>query len=46
MEKGVKEKSFKFVYWAMLLLLFGDTLDTLYRFVFVGYLGGGQHSRG
>ena len=25
-----------------MLLLFGDTLDTVYRFVFVGYLGEGS----
>ena len=42
MEKGFKEKSFRFVYWVVLLLLVGDTLDTLYRFVFVGYLGEGS----
>tara|TARA_B100001250_G_scaffold355135_1_gene329439 strand:- start:433 stop:849 length:417 start_codon:yes stop_codon:yes gene_type:complete len=42
MENGLKEKSFSFVYWVMLLLLVGDTLDTLYRFVFIGYLGGGS----
>tara|TARA_B100001540_G_C15513407_1_gene509133 strand:- start:38 stop:454 length:417 start_codon:yes stop_codon:yes gene_type:complete len=42
MENGLKEKSFSFIYWVMLLLLVGDTLDTLYRFVFIGYLGEGS----
>jgi len=41
MERGVKEKSFRFVYWVVFFLLVGDTLETLYRFVFVGYLGEG-----
>ncbi len=42
MEKNLKEKSFKLVYWVTLLLLTWDTLDTIYRFFFVGYLGGGS----
>ena len=41
-EKNTKERSFKFVYWLVLLLLVLDTLDTFYRFVFVGYLGEGS----
>ena len=42
MEKNLKEKFFKIVYWAVLLLLVGDTVDTIYRFCFVGYLGSGS----
>ena len=36
-----KTKSFKFVYWIMLVLLVVDSLDTIYRFVVTGYLGDG-----
>ena len=42
MEKNIKERSFRFVYWVVILLLAADTLDTIYRFVFVGYLGDGS----
>tara|TARA_B100001250_G_scaffold387830_1_gene385586 strand:+ start:288 stop:704 length:417 start_codon:yes stop_codon:yes gene_type:complete len=42
MEKNIKEKSFGFVYWIMLLLLVINTIDTFFRFFFVGYLGGGS----
>ena len=41
-EKNTKERSFRFIYWLVLLLLVLDTLDTFYRFVFVGYLGKGS----
>lgn len=41
MEIGFKARSFAFVYWVMLLVLVGDTVDTFYRFV-SGYLGGGS----
>ena len=40
MDKSFKTRSFKFVYWIMLILLVGDTLDTIYRTV-TGYLGEG-----
>ena len=40
METSFKTRSFKFVYWIMLILLVGDTLDTIYRTV-TGYLGEG-----
>ena len=36
-----KERSFKFAYWLMLILLIGDTIDTIYRTV-SGYLGEGS----
>ena len=42
MEKTIKERMFRYVYWVVLLLLVGDTLDTFYRFVFIGYLGEGS----
>ena len=42
METGFKERSFKFVYWIMLILLVGDTLDTIYSTVVEGYLGEGS----
>ena len=41
METSFKSRSFKFVYWIMLILLVGDTLDTIYRSVVNGYLGEG-----
>ena len=41
MDTSFKTRSFKFVYWIMLILLVGDTLDTIYRTV-SGYLGGGS----
>tara|TARA_Y100000590_G_scaffold389375_2_gene464332 strand:+ start:186 stop:590 length:405 start_codon:yes stop_codon:yes gene_type:complete len=37
----MKEKSFKFVYWLMLFILAADTIDTIYRFIIIGYLGEG-----
>ena len=40
MDTSFKTRSFKFVYWIMLILLVGDTLDTIYRTV-TGYLGEG-----
>ncbi len=36
-----KTRSFKLVYWVMVLFLIGDTLDTMYRFV-SGYLNTGS----
>ena len=41
MEKSLKEKSFKIVYWIMLIFLIGDTIDTIYRST-NGYLSGGS----
>jgi len=40
MEISFKSRSFKFSYWIMLILLFGDSLGTIYRTV-GGYFGGG-----
>ena len=40
METSFKSRSFKFVYWIMLIFLVGDTLDTIYRTI-TGYLGEG-----
>ena len=40
MDTSFKTRSFKFIYWIMLILLAGDTLDTIYRSV-SGYFGGG-----
>ena len=40
MNKSLKSRSFNFVYWIMLILLVGDTLDTIYRTI-TGYLGDG-----
>ena len=41
MNNSFKTRSFKIVYWTMLILLLGDTLDTLYRFIVVGFIGDG-----
>ena len=41
MSEGFKENSFKLVYWVMIILLVGDTIDTIYRFVIIGYFGEG-----
>ena len=41
MDRSFKSRSFKFVYWIMLISLGADTLDTIYRFVMIGYLGEG-----
>ena len=41
METSFKSRSFKFVYWIMLIFLVGDTLDTFYRTI-SGYLGDGM----
>ena len=41
MQASFKDRLFKFVYWIMLIIIAGDTLDTIYRFVFIGYLGEG-----
>jgi len=40
METGFKERSFKFIYWIMLIFLAGDTIDTVYRTV-TGFFGEG-----
>ena len=40
MEICFKSRSFKFVYWIMLIFLVGDTLDTIYRTV-TGFFGEG-----
>ena len=42
MNTSIKTRSFKFFYWIMLILLVGDTLDTIYRTVVKGYFGEGQ----
>ena len=42
MDKSFKTRSFKFAYWIMLIVLVGDTLDTIYRTVVEGYLGEGS----
>ena len=41
MNTDIKTQSFKFVFWIMLILLSGDTIDTIYRFIVIGYLGEG-----
>tara|TARA_B100001123_G_C15244725_1_gene1000451 strand:- start:393 stop:809 length:417 start_codon:yes stop_codon:yes gene_type:complete len=41
MNESFKSKSFKFVFWIMLILLTVDTIDTIYRFIIIGYLGEG-----
>ena len=40
MDTSIKARSFKLVYWIMLIILVGDTLDTIYRTI-TGYLGDG-----
>ena len=40
MNTSFKTRSFKFVYWIMLIFLVGDTLDTIYRTI-TGYFGEG-----
>ncbi len=40
METGFKERSFKLIYWIMLIFLAGDTIDTIYRTV-TGFFGDG-----
>jgi len=40
MNTSFKTRSFKFVYWIMLIFLVGDILDTIYRTV-TGYFGEG-----
>ena len=41
MSEGFKENLFKLVYWVMIFLLAGDTIDTIYRFIIIGYFGEG-----
>ena len=38
---SLKLRLFKFIYLIMLILLAGDSIDTIYRFIFIGYLGEG-----
>ena len=40
MNTSLKSRSFKFLYWIMLIFLVGDTLDTFYR-TLTGYFGEG-----
>jgi len=40
MDTNFKTRSFKFVYWIMLIFLAGDTIDTIYRTV-TGFFGEG-----
>ena len=42
MDTNFKTRSFKFVYWIMLIVLVVDTLDTIYSTVVEGYLGEGS----
>ena len=41
MNTDIKTRSFKFVFWIMLIFLSGDTIDTIYRVIIIGYLGEG-----
>jgi len=41
MNINIKTQSFKFVFWIMLILLSVDTIDTIYRFILIGYFGEG-----
>ena len=41
MNTNFKTRSFKYIFWIMILLLVVDSLDTIYRFVIIGYLGEG-----
>ena len=41
MQTNLKSQSFTFIFWIMLILLTGDTIDTIYRFILIGYLGEG-----
>ena len=41
MNRNFKTRSFKFIFWIMILVLTGDTIDTIYRFIIIGYLGEG-----
>ena len=40
MSESLKSKSFKFVYWIMLIALVADSIDTFYRTV-SGFFGNG-----
>jgi len=42
----MKDRLFKIIYWIMIILLTGDTIDTLYRFILIGYLGEGTNFPG
>ena len=41
MNDSFKSKSFKFIFWIMIIILVGDTIDTIFRFILIGYLGDG-----
>ena len=41
MNTNFKTRSFKYLFWIMILLLVVDSLDTIYRFVIIGFLGKG-----
>ena len=41
MNDSFKSKSFKFIFCIMIIILVGDTIDTIYRFILIGYLGDG-----
>jgi len=41
MYANFKKQSFKLIFWIMLIILTGDTIDTIYRFIVIGYLGEG-----
>ena len=41
MENTLKNRSFKFAYWIMIIFLVGDTIDTIFRTI-SGYLGEGS----
>ena len=45
METSFKSRSFKIVYWIMLIFLIGDTLDSIYRTV-TGFFGEGTNFPG
>ena len=45
METNFKTRSFKIVYWIMLIFLIGDTLDSIYRTV-TGFFGEGTNFPG
>jgi len=46
MKISFKENLFKLVYWVMIILLVGDTVDTIYRFIIIGYFGEGANFPG
>tara|TARA_B100000579_G_scaffold249101_1_gene204694 strand:- start:367 stop:783 length:417 start_codon:yes stop_codon:yes gene_type:complete len=46
MNSRFKSGLFKFIYWLMIIILAGDTIDTIYRFIIIGYLGEGANFPG